>query len=302
MVETTFAQAQERALKRYGVTAQQREIEVAGRKAAMLVVGDGPPVVMVGGAGTSAAMFAPLMARIEGRTIFAVDWPGHGLSEGDPTFAADLRRGSVEFLTGVLDGLGLEQASVIASSFGSWATSRLALEHPDRVAALVHLGCPAVVLDTSAPLPMRLFSVRPLARLMMKAQPPSPRQVRQLAEMVGEHPLDPAIADVLLATERQPDFEASFTAIIRGLVRLRGSRPESHLGTSDLERVGQPTLLVFGSGDPFGGPSVGERMAEAMPDARLHVVDGGHAPWLRSSGRVGELTNEFLAEVASGTR
>lgn len=43
-------------------------------------------------------------------------------------------------------------------------------------------------------------------------------------------------------------------------------------------------------------------MMTATPDARLHVVEGGHAPWLRWSGRVAELTNEFLADVASGVR
>lgn len=287
-------------MARYGVNAAKRSVDLGGRTARVLVVGEGPPVVMVNGAGTPAAMFAPLMAELEGWTLYAVDWPGHGLSGPDPKFASDLRENSVRFLVEVLDRLGLDQPAVIANSFGSWASTWLALDHPHRIRALVHLGCPAIALDTSAPLPMRLLSMRLPGRMMMKIQPPSPRQVRQLSKMVGEHPLEPEIAGVVLATECQPHFEASFVAIINALIRLRGSRPEQRLSEDHLAEVAQPTLLVFGTKDPFGAANVGERIAEAMPDAQLHVVEAGHAPWLRHHQMIGKLANEFLsaAEVS----
>ncbi|MFW2334200.1 hypothetical protein [Ilumatobacter sp.] len=44
----------------------------------------------------------------------------------------------------------------------------------------------------------------------------------------------------------------------------------------------------------------GQRMVEAMRGARHQALGGGQAPWLRSNGRVGALTNEVLAEVGSG--
>jgi hypothetical protein len=31
-----------------------------------------------------------------------------------------------------------------------------------------------------------------------------------------------------------------------------------------------------------------------MPDADLHVMPGGHAPWLHRAGQVAALTHEFL--------
>ncbi|MEE9416417.1 MAG: alpha/beta hydrolase [Acidimicrobiales bacterium] len=291
----TFEQAEEALLARYGVSAEKRSVELGGRTARVLVVGEGPPVVMANGAGTPAAMFAPLMAELEGYTLYAVDWPGHGLSDPDPTFASDLRENSVRFLVEVLDALGLDHPAVVANSFGSWASTWLALRHPARIRAMVHLGCPAIALDTSAPLPMRLLSMWFPGRMMMKIQPPSARQVRQLSKMVGEHPLEPDIGDLLLATERQPQFEASFVAIINALIRLRGSRPEQRIRLHHLAEVTQPTLLVFGNKDPFGAASVGERIAEAMPNARLHVVEAGHAPWLRHHQAIGKLANEFLS-------
>ncbi len=296
MGQGTFEHAEDAVLAHYGVTAQSRSVEARGRTARVLVVGEGPPIVMFNGVGTPAAMFAPLMAELDRNTLYAVDWPGHGLSDADPTFATDLRQNSGRFIVEVLDELGLDRPVIIANSFGAWASTWFAHEHPDRTSALVHLGCPAIALDTSAPLPMRLLSMPFPGRIMMKIQPPSPRQVRQLAKMVGENPLEPHIADVLLATERQPHFHTSFVAIINALVHLRGSRHEQRLSASDLAQISQPTLLVFGTNDPFGAARVGEQIAAAMPDARLHTFDAGHAPWLRHHAAIGTLINDFFVE------
>lgn len=38
----------------------------------------------------------------------------------------------------------------------------MALDRPGKVAALAHVGCPAVVLDPPAPIPMRLLSAGPM--------------------------------------------------------------------------------------------------------------------------------------------
>lgn len=182
----------------------------------------------------------------------------------------------------------------VGNSLGSLWASWLAVDRPDRTSALVHVGCPAVVLDTSAPLPMRLLSVRGLGRLMMKLQPPSSGQVRRLSKMVSEHPLPVEIADLILATERLPGFEPTFLAALNALVRLRGSRPEMALTADQLGLIEQPTLLVFGADDPMGAALVGERVAEALPDAALHLVEGGHAPWLRQSEHIGLLVSAHV--------
>ncbi len=47
--------------------------------------------------------------------------------------------------------------------------------------------------------------------------------------------------------------------------------------TAQLQTIGAPTLLIWGGADPISPPAVGERLAELLPDARLHVVPGaGH--------------------------
>ncbi len=285
-------------LDRFGVDAQSRFVDVPsiGGQAHVLVSGDGPAVVMVNGIGTPAAMWAPLMAELDGFRLLAVDLPAYGLTDDAAELADNLRRNAVRFLAEVLDRLALDVPCFVANSLGSLWTSWLALDRPQSVAAMVHVGCPALALDTSAPLPMRLLSVKPLGRLLTWLQPPSEEQVEQLSKMVNEYPLVPELADLLLATERLPGFRNTFLSTLHALLHLRGSRPEMRLTAEQLARMDQPTLLIWGQDDPFGSPEVGERMVRAMPDAELHVVGGGHAPWLTQSERIGPIATRFLRQ------
>lgn len=299
MRDDDFARAQAKILDRYALTVDERWIDVASvaGHAHVLVGGAGRPVVLLNGIGVPAAAMAPLLAGLEHVTRFAVDLPGFGLTDATPDFADDLRGNAVRFLVEVLDGLGLERPVVVASSLGSLWASWLAIDHPERVAALVHVGCPALALATSAPLPMRLLSVPGLGGLMMRLQPPSARQVEQLGKMVHEHPLPPDIAELILATERLDHFEHSFLSMLRRLLRVRGSRPEFALTADRLARIEVPTLLVFADDDPMGGAAVGEGVARAIPDSELHVVDGGHAPWLHHADQIVPLVSAFLDRV-----
>ncbi len=249
---------------------------------------------MLNGIGTPAAMWAPLMAHLDGYTLFAVDLPAYGLTDTTAALTDDLRSNAVGFLDDVLDGLGLDRPAFVANSLGSLWAMWFAIDRPARVSALVHVGCPAIVLDTSAPLPMRLLSTRLLGPLMMKLQPPSPRQVKQLSKLVNEYPLPPEIADLLLATEQLPAFEATFLATLHSLLRLRGARPHMALTSHQLAQVNQPTLLIFAANDPMGAAPVGEQLAEALPDAELHIVDGGHAPWVHHADQIAPLITAFL--------
>ena len=141
---------------------------------------------------------------------------------------------------------------------------------------------------------MRLLSVWPLGRLMTRLQPPSQGQVEELGKMVHEHPLPPAIADLILATERLPGFRQTFLAMLHSLLRLRGSQPAVRLTAEQLAQITQPTLVFWGTDDPFGSVGVGERMVDVIPDAKLRVVNGGHAPWLKEAQRIGPAAAEFL--------
>lgn len=73
---------------------------------------------------------------------------------------------------------------------GGWSTFQLAGGAPARVSRMVMIGCPAVILDTSAPLPMRLVSLPVLGNGLVKLMAPSsPAKARDVPRFLG-HPVE----------------------------------------------------------------------------------------------------------------
>jgi pimeloyl-ACP methyl ester carboxylesterase len=299
--EQQFIRAQERTLRHHGVVAESRFIDVdavAGR-AHVLVAGDGPPVMMVIGGGLPAAMWAPLMAELEGFTLHAVDLPGLGLTDTATYSSATFRSFSVDFLDQVLTGLGLDQPVLVGQSIGGQWSTWTALDRPDQVPALVLMGCRAAMLGTAAPLPLRLLSVPGLGRLMTRLLPPSPTQIDRLARTAGEDLSDhPELRSLLLAAQRLPTWNSALLDMVSSVVSLRGARPQVTLSPDECARISQPVQLVWGEDDTFGPPAVGERAADLIPDAELHVVPGGHGPWFRYAEHIGDRLTPFLRKHA----
>lgn len=46
--------------------------------------------------------------------------------------------------------------------------------------------------------------------------------------------------------------------------------------SSELTAIAQPVLLLWGDADPLSPVAVGRKLRELLPNARLHVVPGGH--------------------------
>lgn len=301
MAVEDFKQAQQRMLDRFGIEADSRFVEVPALqgRAHVLVVGEGPPVVMVNGIGTPGAMWAPLMAKLAGFTLYAVDGPGFGLTDA-PSFArANLKSVAVAFLDQLLHGLGLDRAPFVANSLGALWSTWLALERPERVAAIVYIGAPALILGTSAPFPMRLLSVPPIGNLIMRLDPPSIKQIEKVIAMVKEDFSGlPELPRLLVEVEKMPAYESAFRGILHALVRLRGARPEMALTAEQLARLTQPVQVIWGENDPFGSAAVGRRAAEIIPESEFHLVPGGHAPWVNQAEKVGAITAPFLREHA----
>lgn len=82
-------------------------------------------------------------------------------------------------------------------------------------------------------------------------------------------------------------------------VLIAGEREFDRSGVPALlPRIACPTLVIHGADDRIIPPSAGERVAEAIPDARLVLVDGGgHAPHVRDPVRVNGLLDVFLDPV-----
>lgn len=100
---------------------------------------DLPAVVLIHGAGMDHTVWS-LQSRYlahHGRSVLAVDLPGHGRSGGAPlgTIAA-----MADWVAALLDAAGAAKAVLAGHSMGALVALDAAARHPDRVAGLALLG------------------------------------------------------------------------------------------------------------------------------------------------------------------
>jgi|FEC22Drversion2_1045045.scaffolds.fasta_scaffold00215_7 pimeloyl-ACP methyl ester carboxylesterase len=101
--------------------------------------GEGRPTLVIPTGGGSCAQFAPVISGLaDGRSVFAVDYPGNGLSD------KPRRKVTIETLAddmiALLDALGIEEVDVWGSHTGALVALELAIIAPDRVGRMVMEG------------------------------------------------------------------------------------------------------------------------------------------------------------------
>jgi len=172
-----------------------------------------------------------------GREVVGVDLLGHGTAPKphDPAAYADLT-------VRVLDALPDEPVDAIGFSLGAITLLRIAVRTPDRFRRLVLAGIGGTLFDDDP-----AGAERIVAGLEGRADP------------------DDNIARLFASYASRPDNDvAALTAVMR--------RPRGEPFTPELVgRATCPALVVIGDRD-VAGP--GDRLAAALPDARLVVLRG----------------------------
>ena len=186
MNEQRYREAERRLWSHYGVEPTEQRIELAGTGTSIRVqeVGSGEPVVLIHGGPNAGSTWAPLIEHLDGYRCLIVDRPGTGLSDDYVIRAADLPAIGARFVPDVLDGLGLDRAHVIASSFGGHLSLRSAAAHPDRFERMVQMASPAAVPGEHYPQFMR-FMRSGLMRRILAVLPPNDRANRSVFRQIG---------------------------------------------------------------------------------------------------------------------
>lgn len=290
--------AEARAYEHYGRDFEEHfvDVEALGGRVRVVEVGDGPPVVAIPGGTGNGLVWLPLLPELRGYTVYVVDRPGGGLSDGIDHRSNPLAREAATSTAGVFDHFGLDTAPVIGNSMGGLWALRFALAHPGRVSAIALLGCPALFPGTSAPLPMRLLSLPWVGELLVGRllRTHDADDARETWGFLG-HPsetaerLPPAFAEAWYRMDQVPGFERSWVSLLQSALRPWGAAPEAAFTPRDLRAVAAPVTLVWGREDPFGSVEQGREGAEFIPEAEFHEVGTGHLPWLDEPERCGEL-------------
>jgi pimeloyl-ACP methyl ester carboxylesterase len=219
--------------------------------------GDGEPLVVLhGGGGVKHYTSHDLLA--ETHRVILIEAPGFGVSAANERSQsmADLANSVAAALT----ALGIERFDLQGNSFGGKLALWLAVQHPERVKALV-LVAPAAIRPEGGP-------------------PRSPGEFRLYAhpERQKPQPVEPEVqaqqmtlARRILGPARDPDLEARMA--------------ELHV----------PVLVVFGTLDTVLPPEMGRHYKEILPNCSLvFMYDAAHEADADRPEAFAALVDEFL--------
>jgi pimeloyl-ACP methyl ester carboxylesterase len=140
--------------------------------------------------GTSSLLFLPLIERLTGLRVIAVDRPGFGLSDPIDFTRGSFRSDVVTWMSHVLDALELEHTALLGSSMGGTWAPWYALEHPERIRRLVLASAVPMAPGARMPTPLRLMfglMIAPgVGPLMSRLLEPSPKTAVKMMSFFGE--------------------------------------------------------------------------------------------------------------------
>jgi pimeloyl-ACP methyl ester carboxylesterase len=228
-----------------------------------------------------------------GYRVIAYDARGHGESAPAP------ERGGYEYsdlvadLGRLLDELGLERVVLAGASMGAATALAFAVEHPERVAALVqitpaHLGLPRTDEHELArwdALADGLEREGPAGFLRVYGEPPVEQRFRKLVreairQRLERHAHPDAVADAIRVVVRSRAFD----------------------GVLALERVAAPTLVVASRDelDPEHPIEVAELYCEHIEGAELVTEEPGSSPLAWRGAALSRAMDQFLRGAGLG--
>jgi non-heme chloroperoxidase len=177
--------------------------------------------------------------------------PASGYAIDD--FAADV--------AAFLDVVGVERASLVGHSMGSFVVRRVAQIHPDRVARLVLIGSAVTAANAV------LREVQAVVRTLEDPLPPA--FVREFQSSTVHVPLP------------EPFFEGIVAESLKAPARVWQGALDGVIAADDSGRLGRmavPTLVLWGEQDALFSHEDQERLVAAIPGAKLMVYpDTGHS-------------------------
>jgi len=286
-----------------------KTVAIDGVKLHYFCGGSGPPLVLVHGLGSSAAVefyynLEPLAAH---HRVFAVDLPGFGGSD-KPALAYTIEL-FVKAVRELMASQGLERAAVMGVSMGGRVALGLALDSPEKVERLVlvdalGVGTPRRVLAYRILLTKGLgeLTLRGTARALRRMNPATIRRFwgwyLQRPNRVDTIWSDERIANhgTLLAT---PEYRAAYLSALRSIAGMRQLR-DGVVVDDRLAELRMPTLLIWGRHDHIFPASHAEMAKDRIPNGRLEIFDdSGHTPQMEEPDRFNRLVLDFLKEPAS---
>ncbi|MCB9689430.1 MAG: alpha/beta hydrolase [Alphaproteobacteria bacterium] len=267
--------------------------------------GNGKPLVMVHGLSSYLSFWEyqiPYFAQ-QGYRVIALDLPGYGQSGRPdapmtPPWYADL-------VADFMDGIGVPDAVVMGHSMGGQISLTLALEHPEKVDALV-LSAPAGIERFSKGSAQFLEGYWSESRALETTE----EELRYTFTRVVFNRVDPGVERLLeerVRMQHTPEFRGTSVAVARSIRGMLQYPVVDRLG-----EINVPTLVIYGSDDRMipnpilnGGrtSTIARQAQQAIPGSQIVMVPkAGHTVHHDDPEAFNTAVEAFLTRVAGRAR
>jgi pimeloyl-ACP methyl ester carboxylesterase len=234
---------------------------------------DGPPVVLLTGAGFNAAAWYPHVAALaQVGPVYGIDMPGDP-NPSVPRAPMTPPLSCAAWLDDLLAQLSDRPAHLVGASYGGWVAMNQAIRAPGRVASLTLLDPAGLTrLDTRFWVWLSISGLATLAPMPLR---------RRLGRWLDNPTM----------TERE-----LLTLMWAG---IRGYRMEPKfpgvLTDDELRAITVPVLLVTGARSAMLTPAEARARGSVMPHAEVAVVPGSHGGF----NRITELNSRIAGFIAA---
>jgi valacyclovir hydrolase len=212
-------------------------------------IGRGDPLLLIHGMLESGRVHARTAAILSSYyRVIVPDLRGYGRSNTvKRRFPPDFYERDAADMAALLRHLGITNARIFGVADGGETALLLALDHPDLVRAVV-------ALSVTGAFPPGLLDILP--RIGGWVTDPDTEDVRRRSEVVREYGLE----------ETQAMY-ASWKEAVRAIFAAGGD-----ISLSRAAIIACPVLIVNGAEDRLNTPQMSQALADAIPDAELHLV------------------------------
>jgi 3-oxoadipate enol-lactonase len=257
--------------------------EVIERPLHAVLIGSGPPLVLIHGLTVRGEMYAPIVPALARRYRLVIpDLRGQGASGSLPgPFTPEQLTTD---LAGLLRHLGLRQTAVLGYSQGGPIAMQLLHDHPDLIARLILVCTYAFNMATRR----ERFEGRLMPWMFRILGPRLIGQMMKGPNMTGGRPL----------TKEQAKWVAGLVAGTPRKTAVRLAQGAMAFdGRSWLTPVSVPTLIITGAEDRAVPPHHGAMLARGIPGGHLVAVAGaGHFLICTHPDELVQIIEDWLAD------
>jgi pimeloyl-ACP methyl ester carboxylesterase len=265
------------------MSTHHRYAQISGRRIFYREAGpaSAPTVVLLHGTPASSHMYRNLIPALAHRYhVIAPDYPGFGHSEVVSTDEFDYTFDALaEHVDALLDHLGVARYAIYVQDYGAPVGWRLALRHPERIAAIITQNGNAYVDGFVGD------AMEPLFAYGRDRSAANAAVLRELISLDGlewqyTHGVsDPTVVDPDVwrsahdAVAGTPERVAVQLELFADYITNVELYPRVH----EYFRTSQvPLLAVWGRNDQIFGPDGAVAFSGDLPRAEINLLDGGH--------------------------